>query len=67
MKKYNNNPIKAYTMGNYKYEHGTQFAWQKEVVGVEYMAKSPRMTKEELSYWQNYFHKKYQGNFASRA
>lgn len=58
-----NYSVKGYAMGHYKYEWGTQLPWQKETAG-EYMVKSPRMTNEEMAYWQAYFHKKYNGNFA---
>lgn len=58
-----NYSIKGYAMGNYKYEYGTQLPWQKETVGTVYVVKTPPMTKEEMTYWQTYFCKKYNGQF----
>lgn len=57
-----NYSIKGYAMGNYKYEWGTQLPWQKETCG-DYMVKSPRMSDEEMTYWQAFFAKKYNGQF----
>ena len=58
-----NYSIKGYAMGHYKYEWGTQLPWQKESSGA-CIVKSPRMTNEEMAYWQAFFYKKYNGNFA---
>lgn len=62
--KNSNYGIKGYAMGNYKYEYGTQLPWQREMPGMTYTVKSAPMTKEEMVYWQKFFQKKYNGQFA---
>ena len=61
MKETGNYSIKGYAMGNYKYEWGTQLPWQKTTARS---VKAIGMSNAEMSYWQEYFNKKYDGNFA---
>ena len=60
--KNSNYGIKGYAMGNYKYEWGTQLPWQIETC-CEYIVELPRMSNEEMAYWQAFFAKKYNGQF----
>lgn len=49
MQKYNNKPIKGYAMGDYQYEWGTMFEYQKRGSSVP-AAKAERMSTEEMTY-----------------
>lgn len=62
MKKYNNKPIKGYAMGDYQYEWGTMFEYQKRGSSAP-TAKAEQMSVEEMTYWQAHFYKKYNGQF----
>lgn len=62
MQKYNNKPIKGYAMGDYQYEWGAMFEYQKRDSSAS-IAKAELMSAEEITYWQAYFYKKYNGHF----